>query len=109
MSENLRLDQVGIFGGDEVGLSVSCCFCAGEPLSVELVYISADLALALIFCYEQQFQALVQAIIAARPPAEQVRPPFLSDLEIHHFSRTFWGRADSRLCAFARAIPWPQI
>ena len=55
-------------------------FCAGEPLSVELVYISADLALALIFCYEQQFQALVQAIIAARPPADQVRPPFLSDL-----------------------------
>ena len=61
-------------------LCVSCCFCAGEPLSVELVYISADLALALIFCYEQQFQALVQAIIAARPPADQVRPPFLSDL-----------------------------
>ena len=41
---------------------------------MELVYISADLALALIFCYEQQFQALVQAIIAARPPCTSPLP-----------------------------------
>ena len=73
---------------------------------MELVYISADLALALIFCYEQQFQALVQAIIAARPPADQVRPPqrSRSTISLGPFLEVIRDFVPLRVRS-----PWPQI
>ena len=44
-----------------------------KDFAAELVDSAADLALALILCYEQLFGTMVQKLVESRPAEEQVR------------------------------------